>query len=110
MGSPQRWPASGIAVTGATGFLGTALVERLLRCVPEVELVLLIRAGRRRSPAARAQREILRNDVFDRLREELGDEGFAERCEQVTAIAGDVGRTGSGSTTTAGPSWPGATS
>ena len=32
-----------IAVTGATGFLGTALVERLLRSVPGCELVLLIR-------------------------------------------------------------------
>jgi HAD superfamily hydrolase (TIGR01490 family) len=85
-----------IAVTGATGFLGTALVERLLRCIPDVELVLLIRAGRRRSPAARAQREILRNDVFDRLRDELGDEGFARRCEQVTAVAGDVGQDGLG--------------
>jgi HAD superfamily hydrolase (TIGR01490 family) len=85
-----------IAVTGSTGFLGTALVERLLRCIPDVQLVLLIRAGRRRSPAARAQREILRNDVFDRLRAELGAEGFAQRCEQVTAVAGDVGRDGLG--------------
>ena len=30
-------------VTGATGFLGTALVERLLRTVPGSEVVLLIR-------------------------------------------------------------------
>ena len=37
-----------IAVTGSTGFLGTALVERLLRSVPDCELVLLIRAGRMR--------------------------------------------------------------
>ena len=29
-----------IAVTGSTGFLGTALVERLLRSVPECELML----------------------------------------------------------------------
>ena len=35
-----------IAITGSTGFLGTALVERLLRSVPDCELVLLIRAGR----------------------------------------------------------------
>ena len=34
-----------VAITGATGFLGTALVERLLRSVPECELVLLIRAN-----------------------------------------------------------------
>jgi HAD superfamily hydrolase (TIGR01490 family) len=98
-------PVSGIAsalagkrifVTGSTGFLGTALVERLLRCIPDVHLVLLIRAGRRRSPATRAQREILRNDVFDRLRDELGTDGFARRGEQVTAVAGDVAQDGLG--------------
>ena len=34
-----------IAVTGATGFVGTALVERLLRSVPGCELVLIVRDG-----------------------------------------------------------------
>ena len=32
-----------IAITGGTGFLGTALIERLLRRAPGCELVLLIR-------------------------------------------------------------------
>ena len=44
-----------ILVTGATGFLGTALVERLLRSVPECEVVVLVLPveGRTRSvPAA----------------------------------------------------------
>ena len=35
-----------IAITGATGFLGTALVERLLRCVPGSDVVVLVRPGR----------------------------------------------------------------
>ena len=54
-----------IAVTGGTGFVGTALVERLLRAVPGCEIVLLVRAGRRTSAAQRVQREILRNDAFE---------------------------------------------
>ena len=62
-----------IAVTGATGFLGTALVERLLRSVPGCEVVVLVRPGQRNAPAERTRREILRNDCFDRLRGELGD-------------------------------------
>ena len=41
-----------IAVTGATGFLGTALVERLLRSVPDCEVVLLVRPGRRSTVGA----------------------------------------------------------
>ncbi len=85
-----------IAVTGSTGFLGTALVERLLRAAPGCELVLLIRPGRRSDATRRAQREIFRNDAFDRLRGELGD-GFDAMVEQrVTAVAGDVGRDGLG--------------
>ena len=61
-----------IAVTGATGFVGTALVERLLRAVPDCEVVLLVRAGRRSTAAQRVQREVLKNDAFDRLRGRAG--------------------------------------
>ena len=85
-----------VFVTGATGFVGTALVERLLRCVPDVELVLLVRDGRRSPARRRIDREVLRNDCFDRLREELGTDGFARRCEQVSVVAGDVGTDGLG--------------
>jgi HAD superfamily hydrolase (TIGR01490 family) len=85
-----------IFVTGSTGFVGTALVERLLRCVPDVELVLLVRDGRRSSARRRVDREILRNDCFDRLRAELGDDGFAARCERVRVVSGDVGTDGLG--------------
>ena len=68
-----------IAITGGTGFLGTALIERLLRCVPGCQLVLLIRPGpalhrraagqagdlrqqRLRPPARRARPRRLRPD------------------------------------------------
>ncbi len=79
-----------IAVTGSTGFLGTAVVERLLRSVPECSLVLLVRSGRRISAQQRVQREILRNDAFDKLREILGD-GFDEAmARRITVISGDV--------------------
>src|SRR4029078_5626589 len=64
-----------VAVTGATGFLGTALVERLLRAVPDCVVVVLVLPGRRSSAADRTRREILKNDCFDRLREEWG-QGF----------------------------------
>jgi HAD superfamily hydrolase (TIGR01490 family) len=85
-----------LAITGTTGFLGTALVERLLRCVPEVELVLLVRPGRR-GAEQRIRREIIRNDVFDRLRDELGNDEFERLCqERITGVAGDVGIDGLG--------------
>jgi fatty acyl-CoA reductase len=83
-------------VTGATGFLGTALVERILRCLPEAEITVLIRPGRRADAAARLAKEVIKNDCFDRLRSELGD-GFAPEVERrVRAVPGDVGRDGLG--------------
>ena len=83
-------------ITGATGFLGTALVERILRCIPEAEITVLIRPGRRADASARLAREVIKNDCFDRLRHELGD-GFADEVAgRVRAVAGDVGQDGLG--------------
>jgi nucleoside-diphosphate-sugar epimerase len=93
-----------IFITGTTGFLGTNLLERLLRSVPDCEIALLIRPGRRSSIEQRLQREILKNDAFDRLRAELGpgadgkkNGGFAEMAaRRITPVAGDVSRDGLG--------------
>ena len=96
--SPVRASLTGrrFFITGATGFLGTALVERVLRCIPDSQVVLLIRPGRRSGPDQRVAREILKNDCFDRLREELGERFDTEMAARVTAVAGDVGTDGLG--------------
>ena len=88
-----------IAITGSTGFVGTALVERLLRAVPECELVLLVRPSKRHDVTERVRREIFKNDAFDRLRAELKDtaEPFeAMVARRVVAVAGDVSSDGLG--------------
>ena len=78
-----------IAITGATGFLGTALTERILRCLPETEVVVIVRPGRR-GAKERVERDLLRNNCFDRLRGEMG-ERFAEKASsRVIPLAGDV--------------------
>ena len=85
-----------IAVTGSTGFLGTALIERLVRGAPDCELILLVRPGRR-GAQARVDRDVLKNDAFNRLREDLGKDAFDEMCQRrITAVAGDVGTDGLG--------------
>jgi len=89
-----------IAITGATGFLGTALTERLLRCVPDCELVLVVRPGRR-GAAQRVQRDVLRNDAFGRLRSEMDEPDSPETYDEMTArrvraLAGDVSTDGLG--------------
>ncbi len=83
-----------ILVTGATGFLGTALVERLVRAVPASEVAVLVRPTRRADAAARLAREVVRNDCFNRLREELGNRFDEVVGGRVSAVAGDVGRDG----------------
>ena len=88
-----------IAITGSTGFVGTALVERLLRAVPDCDLVLLIRPGKRHDATERARREIFKNNAFDRLRAEIagGSETFDEMiARRVVCIGGDVSTDGLG--------------
>src|SRR5215467_742365 len=84
-----------IAITGATGFLGTAIAERLLRTMPDSEVVLLVRPGRR-GAADRVRREVLKNSCFDRLRRQLGTGFDAEMGRRVLVMAGDVGVDGLG--------------
>jgi fatty acyl-CoA reductase len=84
-----------IAITGATGFLGTALTERLLRSVPDCRIALLLRPGRRGADD-RVRRELLRNNCFDRLRRELGDRFEPMVADRVSVMAGDVGVDGLG--------------
>ena len=93
-----------IAITGSTGFVGTALVERLLRSVPGCTLVLLVRPSKRHDATERVRREIFKNNAFDRLRSELADpalnpsgETFDEMVSRrVVAVGGDVSTDGLG--------------
>ncbi|MGH9062780.1 MAG: HAD-IB family hydrolase [Acidimicrobiales bacterium] len=85
-----------IAVTGATGFLGTALVERLLRSVPGCDVAVLVRPGRRSSAEDRTRREILRNNCFDRLRADWGERFDAQVDRRLQVISADVGADGLG--------------
>lgn len=88
-----------IFVTGATGFLGKPLLEKILREVPDVEqLYLLIRPKTRPSgdiitAGDRMEEEVIGSDVFNRLRDELDDfDSFIH--SKLTAVPGDISAEG----------------
>ena len=80
-----------ILLTGGTGFLGTALVEKILRSLPELgRLYLLIRASRDRSAAARFEKDVLDSAAFRKLREERGEDFSGYVAGKVCVLEGDV--------------------
>lgn len=81
-----------ILITGSTGFLAKAFVEKLLRSVDTVGgLYLLVRPKSGGGGARqRIVQEVLGTKAFDRLRAVLG-EGFNRLCdEKVHVVAGDL--------------------
>lgn len=81
-----------LLITGTTGFVGKALLEKLLFCVPDVEqLYLLIRSGSSCENAQeRFEADILSSSVFDRLRTQHGA-GFLDFCQtKVTVVDGEL--------------------
>lgn len=87
-----------ILLTGATGFLAKAVLEKLIRAVPDVAgVVLVIRAGRRGATAReRFEREIVPSPVFDRLRAERP--AFLQRflTEKIECVTGEIAEPGFG--------------
>jgi alcohol-forming fatty acyl-CoA reductase len=80
-----------ILLTGGTGFLGTALVEKILRSLPDLDrLYLLIRASRERDAAARFERDVLGSAAFGRIREQRGGDFLSYVSEKVRVLEGDV--------------------
>jgi nucleoside-diphosphate-sugar epimerase len=84
-----------LLVTGATGFLGKALVARILEQLPQVRrIILLLRphvpADSRALIRSRVETGILNSPVFDRLRASFGErfDGFV--CEKIEVIPGDI--------------------
>ncbi|XP_046420210.1 putative fatty acyl-CoA reductase CG5065 [Neodiprion pinetum] len=74
-----------ILVTGATGFLGKALLEKLLRSCPRLGTIyVLIRAKKGQSVEQRHQ-ELMDNPVFNRIRWE-----YPGNIGKVIPVKGDV--------------------
>jgi alcohol-forming fatty acyl-CoA reductase len=82
-----------VLLTGVTGFLGTAILEKLLYGIPGCRVLTLIRPGRQ-GVRRRLDDEVLATPAFTRLRERHGDGFAAEVASRVVPIAGDLGKPG----------------
>lgn len=87
-------PHTHVLLTGATGFLGQALLERLLSSFPDTRVTLLIRSRGSSSPADRLEK-LLRRPVFHRWREQAGEAAVkAAVAERVQVCSADLGTAG----------------
>jgi fatty acyl-CoA reductase len=78
-----------ILLTGATGFVGEALLERLLHDLPDTPVVLLVRARGMLTARDRVA-HVLAGPAFGRLRERRGDDLSPLLEEHITIIEGDL--------------------
>ncbi|XP_052228168.1 fatty acyl-CoA reductase 1-like isoform X2 [Dreissena polymorpha] len=82
---PEFYASQSIFITGATGFLGKILVEKLIRSCPEVKCIyLLIRPKKGKDPQERLD-EILDSQLFEKVKTQNPD--FKRKCK---AIEGDI--------------------
>ena len=83
--------SSHIFLTGGTGFVGQAILERLLSSHPNVTISLLIRSKGSTSASDRL-RTLLRKPVFRLWRERVGDDEVERAVrDRLRVIEGDLG-------------------
>ncbi|XP_077300095.1 putative fatty acyl-CoA reductase CG5065 [Arctopsyche grandis] len=79
-----------ILITGATGFLGKVLVERIASVAPVNKMYLLLRPKKGRNVKERLD-DVLNSPLFDGLRDT-----YPERLANICAVKGDVLQEGLG--------------
>ncbi|XP_065909692.1 fatty acyl-CoA reductase 1-like [Dysidea avara] len=70
MGVKEFYAGKGIFVTGATGFMGKVLVEKLLRSVPDIGVVYILVRQKRGKTSKERLEDLLSSRVFDVLKEQ----------------------------------------
>ncbi len=91
-----------LLITGATGFLGQPLVEKILHAAPGVARIHVLIRPKRQSPGVvltpekRLEKELYESSVFDPLRSIYGAEFDAFIRSRLVAVGGDISMDGLG--------------
>nr|XP_018900096.1 PREDICTED: putative fatty acyl-CoA reductase CG8306 [Bemisia tabaci]XP_018900097.1 PREDICTED: putative fatty acyl-CoA reductase CG8306 [Bemisia tabaci] len=91
MSSPvaEFYKGADIFLTGGTGFVGVALIEKLLRCFGnDIGKIYLLIRSKKDVPASQRVLDLPKNSVFEKFIAEKGD-GLLK--EKLVAVSGDVG-------------------
>lgn len=80
-----------VFITGATGFLAKAIVEKILREVPEISKIhLLVRGSHKQSAYQRCMNEVFASSLFDVLRAHHGEQFNAFIDRKVCIVEGEL--------------------
>lgn len=78
-----------VFITGASGFIGRVLLEKLLRSYPVIKnIYILMRAKKNVQPADRLNRQLLNAPIFDTIRAMKNGQDLLDK---IIVITGDIG-------------------
>ena len=85
-----------ILITGATGFMGTVVLEKIIRVLPEYKKVyILIRSKKAMTIEERLENEIFSKEIFSHLYERYPEiKSVIKR--KIVPVAGDLVKNGLG--------------
>ncbi|KAJ0182885.1 hypothetical protein K1T71_000861 [Dendrolimus kikuchii] len=76
-----------VLLTGGTGFLGKLIVEKLLRCCPELKKLYLLARPKKNKDIAKRLQEQFDDVLYEKLRKERPD-----FIKKISIVEGDVGQ------------------
>lgn len=82
-----------VFITGGTGFLGKVVIEKLLRCCPDLDTIYVLMRPKKGLNSEQRFEEFQKHEVFNRIRI-----GCPKVLSKMTVISGDMGCIGMGLT------------
>ncbi|XP_011495914.1 PREDICTED: putative fatty acyl-CoA reductase CG8306 [Ceratosolen solmsi marchali] len=83
----EFYNSKNIFVTGGTGFLGISVIEKILRCCPDVKNIYILIRPRKGKNAQDRMQDVINNSVFDKIKQE----GQTALFKKLIPVGGDVG-------------------
>ncbi|KAK6130585.1 hypothetical protein DH2020_035677 [Rehmannia glutinosa] len=90
IGIVKFFKGKNIFITGATGLLGKALVEKLLRSTSVGKIYLLVKANDKETALDRLSKEIIQSELFGCIREKLGSSYEEFVREKLIPVVGNI--------------------